>query len=60
MVRQPELGVLVERLEGVLDQAEEMRLEHLHFLLSMAFAEAKKQLSVIQPPLRLVVCDDEE
>ena len=53
------MGVLVERLEGALDQAEHMRLEHLHFLLSMAFAEATQQLSTVKAPLRLVVCDAE-
>ena len=57
MVHQRELGVLVERLEGALDQAEDMRLEHLHFLLSMACAEARQQLSAVKVPLRLVVCD---
>jgi hypothetical protein len=41
MVRQRKLGVVVERLEGALDQAEDIGLEHLHFLLSMAFAESK-------------------
>ena len=59
MARQQELGVLVERLEGALDQAEDMGLEHLHFLLSMAFAEATQQLSTVKAPLRLVVCDAE-
>jgi hypothetical protein len=60
MVCRRELGILVERLEGALDQAEDMGLEHLHFLLSMACAEAKKQLSVVKAPLRLVVCDADE
>jgi len=60
MARQQELGVLVERLEGVLDQAEEMGLEHLHFLLSMAFVEARQQLSAVKAPLRLVVCGADE
>ena len=60
MARQPELDVLVERLETALDQAKDMGLEHLHFLLSMAFTEAKKQLSAVTPPLRLVVCDADE
>jgi hypothetical protein len=59
MVRQRELGVLVERLEEGLDQAEGMGLEHLHFLLSMAYAEATQQLSAGKAPLRLVVCDAE-
>jgi hypothetical protein len=48
---------MVERLEGALDQAEDMGLEHLHFLLSMACTEAEKQLSAVKAPLRLVVCD---
>jgi hypothetical protein len=60
MVRQQELGVLVKRLEGALDQAEGMGLEHLHFLLSMACTEAEKQLSAVKAPLRLVVCDADE
>lgn len=60
MVRQQELGDLAERLEGALDQAEDMGLEHLHFLLSMAFAEARQQLSAVKAPLRLVVCDADE
>jgi hypothetical protein len=60
MVCRRELGILVERLEGALDQAEDMGLEHLHFLLSMACAEADKQLSVVKAPLRLVVCDADE
>jgi hypothetical protein len=55
MVRQRELEVLVQRLEKVLDQAKEMELDHLHFLLSMAFMEAQQQLSVVRPPLRLVL-----
>jgi hypothetical protein len=57
MVRQEELEILVERLEKSLDQAKEMQLEHLHFLLSMAFKEAKQQLSVVAAPLRLVACN---
>jgi hypothetical protein len=57
MVCQQKLGVLVERLKGALDQAEEMGLEHLHFLLSMACTEAEQQLSAVKAPLRLVVCD---
>jgi hypothetical protein len=59
MARQQELGVLVERLEEALEQAEDMRLEHLRFLLSMACAEATQQLSTVKAPLRLVVCDVE-
>jgi hypothetical protein len=55
MVRQVELEILVERLEKALDQAKEMELEHLHFLLSMAFKEAQQQLSVAPTRLRLVV-----
>ena len=54
MARQRELEVLVQQLENVLDQAKEMELEHLHFLLSMAFMEAQQQLSVVRAPLRLV------
>jgi hypothetical protein len=54
MVRKRELEVLVQRIENVLDQAKEMELEHLHFLLSMAFMEAQQRLSVAKPPLRLV------
>lgn len=54
MVRQGELEVLVQRLERALDQAKEMELEHLHFLLSMAFMEAQQQRSVVKSPLRLV------
>lgn len=57
MVRQRELEVLVQRLEKVLDQAREMELEHLHFLLSMAFTEAQQQLSVVKAPLRLVLSE---
>jgi hypothetical protein len=57
MVRQAELEMLVERLEKALDQAEEMELAHLHFLLSMALAEAEQQLSVVRVPPRLVVCN---
>jgi hypothetical protein len=60
MVYQRELRMLVERLEGALDQADEMGLEHLHFLLSMACTEAEKQLSAIKAPLRLVVCAADE
>jgi hypothetical protein len=51
VVRQRELEVLVQRLEKVLDQAKEME----HFLLSMAFMEAGQQLSVVKPPLRLLL-----
>ena len=54
MVRQRELEVLVQRLEKVLDQTKEMQLEHLHFLLSMAFMEAQQQRSVVKSPLQLV------
>jgi hypothetical protein len=57
MVRQRELDVLVQQLEKVLDQAKEMELEHLHFLLSMAFMEAQQQLSAVQVPLRLVLSE---
>ena len=57
MARQRELEVLVQRLEKVLDQATEMELEHLHFLLSMAFMEAQQQLSVVKAPLRLVLSE---
>jgi hypothetical protein len=57
MVRQVELEILVERLGKASDQAKEMELEHLHFLLSMAFVEAKQQLSVVKAPLRLVPSD---
>jgi hypothetical protein len=60
MMCQRELGILVERLEVALDQAENMGLEHLHFLLSMARTEAEKQLSAVKAPLRLVVCDADE
>ena len=60
MMCQRELGILVERLEGALDQAEDMGLEHLHFLLSMACAEAETQLSAVKAPLRVVVCDADE
>jgi hypothetical protein len=60
MACQRELRILVERLEGVLDQAEDTGLEHLHFLLSMALAEARQQLSAVKAPLRLVVCDADE
>jgi hypothetical protein len=60
MVCQRELRILVERLEGALDQAEDMGLEHLHFLLSMACTEAETQLSAVKAPLRLVVCDADE
>ena len=60
MLCQRELRILVERLEGALDQAEDMGLEHLHFLLSMACTEAEKQLSAVKAPLRLVVCDADE
>jgi hypothetical protein len=60
MVCQRELRILVERLEGALDQAESMGLDHLHFLLSMACTEAEKQLSAVKAPLRLVVCDADE
>jgi hypothetical protein len=60
MVRQQELGVLVARLEGALDQADGMELEHLHFLLSMAFTEAGQQLLVVKARLRLVVCNADE
>ena len=60
MVCQRELRILVERLEGTLDQAENMGLDHLHFLLSMACTEAEKQLSAVKAPLRLVVCDADE
>jgi hypothetical protein len=56
MARQVELEILVDRLEKTLDQAKEMELEHLHFLLSMAFKETQRQLSVVPAPLRLVVC----
>ena len=55
MVRQRELEVLVQQLEKVLGQAKELELEHLHFLLSMAFIEAQQQLSVVKAPLRLVL-----
>jgi hypothetical protein len=55
MIRQAELEILVDQLEKVLDQAKEMELEHLHFLLSMASLEAQQQLSVVKPPLRLVL-----
>ena len=57
MMCQRELGILVERLEAVLNQAEDMRLEHLQFLLSMALMEAKQQLCVVSAPLRIVVSD---
>jgi hypothetical protein len=60
MVCQRELRILVERLEGALDQAEDMGLEHLHFLLSMACTEARQQLSAVKAPLQLVVCDADE
>jgi hypothetical protein len=60
MVRQRKLGVVVERLEGALDQAEDIGLEHLHFLLSMALMEARQQLSAVKLPLRLVVCDTDQ
>jgi hypothetical protein len=60
MVRQQRLGVVVERLQGALDQAEDIGLEHLHFLLSMALTEAREQLSAVKVPLRLVVCDADE
>jgi len=60
MAGQQELGILVERLEAVLNQAEDMRLEHLQFLLSMAFAEARQRLSAAKAPLRLVGCDADE
>jgi len=60
MVCQRELRILVERLEGALDQAEDMGLEHLHFLLSMACTEARQQLSAVKAPLRLVVCDADD
>jgi hypothetical protein len=43
-----------------LDQAKETGLEHLHFLLSMACAEAEAQLSEVKAPLRLVVGDADE
>jgi hypothetical protein len=55
MVRQ-ELEILIERLEKALHQAQKMELEHLHFLLSMAVAEAKQELPAVRvPPLRLVL-----
>ncbi len=60
MVCQRELRILVERLEGALDQAEDIGLEHLHFLLSMACTEARQQLSAVKAPLRLVDCDADE
>jgi len=37
--------------------ADKTELEHLHFLLSMAFAEAKRQLSDASVLPRLVVCN---
>jgi hypothetical protein len=55
MARKTEFDVLFDRLEKAVDQAQEMQLEHLHFLLSMALMEAKQQLSVVSAPLRLVV-----
>jgi hypothetical protein len=60
MACQPELRILVDRLEVALDQAKETGLEHLHFLLSMACAEAEAQLSEVKAPLRLVVGDADE
>jgi hypothetical protein len=57
MVRQAELEAMIEQLEKASVQAKEMELEHLHFLLSMAFVEAKQQLSVVKAPLRLVPSD---
>jgi hypothetical protein len=54
MVRLRELEVLVQQVEKVVDQAKEMELEHLHFLLSMAFMEAQQHRSVVKAPLRLV------
>ncbi len=57
MVRQRELEVLGQQLEEVLDQAKEMELEHLHFLLSMAFKEVQQQLSAVRTPLRLVLSE---
>jgi hypothetical protein len=55
MVRQRELEVVVQRLEKALHQAKEMELDHLHFLLSMAFLEAQRQCSAAKSPLRLVL-----
>jgi hypothetical protein len=60
MAREVELEILVERLEKASDQAKEIELEHLHFLLSMAFMEAKQQLSVVQAPLKLLVCNSDQ
>jgi hypothetical protein len=54
MVSRAELEVLIERLENALDQAREMELKHLQFLLSMAFMEARQQLAAVPAPLRLV------
>jgi hypothetical protein len=53
-----ELKVLIEGLEKTLDQSRELKLEHLQFLLSMAFMEAEQQLSAAKAPLRLVACND--
>jgi hypothetical protein len=58
MVRQSELEILVEQLERASEQAKEMKLDHLHFLLSMAFTEAQAQLSVVRSRLRLVARND--
>lgn len=55
MVRHEQLAVMVERLERALDQAVDMELEHLHFLLSMALVEARRQRPDAPVPLRLVV-----
>jgi hypothetical protein len=58
MVRQAELEILVEQLERASEQAKEMKLDHLHFLLSMASTEAQAQLSVVRSPLRVVARND--
>jgi hypothetical protein len=60
MAREGELEILVERLEKASDQAKAIELEHLHFLLSMAFMEAKQQLSAVKAPLKLVVCNSQQ
>jgi hypothetical protein len=58
MVRQSELEILVQQLERSSEQAKDMESDHLHFLLSMAFAEAQAQLSVARSRLRVVARND--
>ncbi|HYW62438.1 MAG TPA: hypothetical protein VE865_04475 [Bradyrhizobium sp.] len=58
MLRQTELEILAAQLERASEQAKEMKFEHLQFLLSMAFTEARAQLSVARPPLKLVADND--